>query len=113
MPRTWRNLTISFGLVNAPVSIAPALDKGGVKGNWLCPKHLTKVKQQHYCVDCKGTVDEIVTGFEIGEGNYVVPDLEVLKPQRSKAITLDAIVPADEISPSYYEHTYLVWPSDG
>jgi DNA end-binding protein Ku len=69
----------------------------------LCPKH--------------GEVpnDEIVEGFEYAKGKYVEFDkeeLDVLRTDAEKALTIDAFVSAEEIDPIYFDgRMYYLIPS--
>jgi len=57
--------------------------------------------------------DDIVMGFEVSRGRYVVFDdeeLEVLRPQATHAIDVTDFVSLDDIDPVYYEKTYWLAP---
>lgn len=59
--------------------------------------------------------DEIVSGYEYGRGKYVEiepEELDRLRTNREKALTIDAFVPPDEIDPIYYDgRMYYLLPA--
>lgn len=91
------NAEVHFHLLHAP-------DHERIHFAKVCPKH-GEVPQ-----------DEIVEGFEYAKGKYVEFDkeeLDELRTQSEKALTLDAFVDADEIDPIYFDgRMYYLIPSD-
>lgn len=60
--------------------------------------------------------DEMVRGYEIKKGKYVVvtdEELERLAPDKTRDIDLKRFVPADSIPPVYFERGYFLTPSEG
>lgn len=58
--------------------------------------------------------DEIVRGYEIEEGRYVVvtdEELEALEPRKWREIDLQRFVDADEIDPMYFQRAYFLTPA--
>ncbi len=56
---------------------------------------------------------DIVKGYELGNGEYVVLDaseLQAVAPERSQAIEVEAFVDVKEIDPLYYRGAYYVVP---
>ena len=59
--------------------------------------------------------DEIVKGFELSKGNYVLlddEDIEAVKLESKKTLELVQFVDAHEIDPLYFEKPYYVAPAD-
>ena len=59
--------------------------------------------------------DEIVRGFEVSKGQYVILDddeIEAVKIESKRTLELVQFVDADEIDPLYYEKPYYVAPTD-
>lgn len=57
--------------------------------------------------------DEIVRGYEIDKGKFVVitdEELERLEPEKSRDINLKRFVPEDSIPPIYFERGYFLVP---
>ena len=63
----------------------------------------------------RGPSDEIVEGFEVAKGKYVEfekEELDLLRSEQEKALTIDAFVSADEIDPIYFDgRMYYLIPS--
>lgn len=60
--------------------------------------------------------DEIVRGYEIDKGKYVVitdEELERLAPEKTRDIDLKVFVPEDSIPPVYFERGYFLTPAAG
>src|SRR5436305_12573001 len=88
MRTTW-NGSISFGLVNIPVGLAPATKpaarQSDVSFRMLHNECLTPIKQKRWCPfhDREVTQDEIVRGWEVSKGEFVVvedAELEAIEP---------------------------------
>src|SRR5688572_33353548 len=62
------------------------------------------------------TDDDIVRGYEVDKGKFVVvedEDLERLAPERTRDIDLSVFVPVDDIDPIYFERAYFMIPTGG
>jgi DNA end-binding protein Ku len=60
--------------------------------------------------------DEMVRGYEIDKGKYVVitdEELERLAPEKSRDIDLKVFVPEESIPPVYFERGYFLTPGAG
>jgi len=60
--------------------------------------------------------DQLVRGYEIKEGKYVVitdEELERLAPEKTRDIDLKRFVPEDSIPPVYFERGYFLTPGSG
>ncbi|MDQ2937691.1 MAG: hypothetical protein M3R67_09295 [Acidobacteriota bacterium] len=60
--------------------------------------------------------DEIVRGYEIDKGKYVVvtdEELERLAPEKTRDIDLKVFVPEESIPPVYFERGYFLTPAPG
>jgi len=107
--------TISFGLVSIPVELFPATRSSTVHFRMLSPDG-TPVRRRYYCPEHNQDVeaDEIVRGYEIAKGEYVVlhdEELESLEPQKSRDIDLRLFVNVAEIPPTYFERAYYLAPA--
>jgi DNA end-binding protein Ku len=114
---SWRG-QLRFGLVSFEVQAINA----EIKENAEVHFHLLHEPDQeriHYAKMCPkhGEVsnDEIVEGFEYAKGRYVEFDkeeLDVLRTEAEKALTIDAFVNGDEIDPIYFDgRMYYLIPS--
>ena len=60
--------------------------------------------------------DEMIRGFEITQGKYVVvtdEELERLAPEKTRDIDLKRFVPVESIPPVYFERGYFLTPGGG
>jgi DNA end-binding protein Ku len=113
----WRG-AISFGLVNVPVKLYSAVSKKTVRFNQLHEKDNSRIQMKRFCADEDEEVpfEEIVKGYEISPGRYVVitpEELEGLDPKKTRTIDIEDFVDLDEIDPLYYEHPYYLAPDTG
>lgn len=106
--------TITFGLVSVPVELYPAyrsqrvslrmVSKKGtpLERRYICPKHGRELDR-----------DEIVRGYEIEEGTYVVltdEELERLAPERTRDIDLRLFVDIGQIDPILFDRAWYLAP---
>ncbi len=121
-PRTkfrasWKG-PIRFGLVSFQVQAinAEAKEKAEIHFHLL---HATDHERIHYAKICPkhGEVpnDEIVEGFEYGKGRYVEvekDELDALRSDSERALTIDAFISPDEIDPLYFDgRMYYLLPA--
>jgi DNA end-binding protein Ku len=113
----WRG-AISFGLVNVPVKLYSAVSKKNVQFNQLHDKDSSRIRMKRFCAeeDTEVPYEEIVKGYEISPGQYVVitpEELEALDPKKTRTIDIEEFVDLDEIDPLFYEHPYYLAPDTG
>ncbi len=116
---TW-NGSLSFGLVSIPVGLAaatkPAARQSDVSFRLLHRECLTPIKQKRWCPQHDREVgpDELVKGWEVAKGQFVVveeDELEALEQQDdSRAIAIEAFVPLDDVDPVWMDRTYFLVP---
>lgn len=114
---SWRG-QLRFGLVSFEVQAVNAEIKENAEVHFHL-LHEPDHERIHYAKLCPkhGEVpnDEIVEGFEYAKGKYVEFDkeeLDVLRTDAEKALTIDAFVSADEIDPIYFDgRMYYLIPS--
>ena len=105
--------SISFGLVNIPITINPILQDNDVSFNQLHKKCLTRIKYVKYCPHCKREVkqEDIIKGYKVNEDKYITLTSEELKNLRVETegnIEIVGFVGASEIDPVFYEKSYVV-----
>ena len=110
MRTTW-NGSISFGLVNIPIGLAPATKpaarQSDVSFRLLHRECKSPIKQKRWCPihDREVGPDEIVKGWEVSKGEFVIveeADLEALeRDSTSRAIDITGFVPEDTVDPMY------------
>ena len=120
MRTTW-NGSLSFGLVSIPVGLAPATKpaarQSDVSFRLLHRECATPIKQKRWCPthDREVTQDEIVRGFEVAKGQFVIvedADLEALeRSDDSRSIEITRFVQEDAVDPIYFDRTYFLVPA--
>ncbi|MGH9107670.1 MAG: Ku protein [Acidimicrobiales bacterium] len=115
MPRSIWSGSISFGLVNVPVKLVTATAPKNVRFHQLHGADGGRVNQKRVCSVDGEEVDysEIVKGYEIRRGQYVVvepEELEALAPEASRNIEIEEFVDLAEIDPLFFEHSYYLVP---
>jgi DNA end-binding protein Ku len=113
----WRG-AISFGLVNVPVKLYSAVSKKTVRFNQLHERDNSRIQLKRFCAeeDQEVPYEEIVKGYEISPGQYVVittEELDNLDPKKTRTIDIEDFVDLDEIDPLFYEHPYYLAPDTG
>jgi DNA end-binding protein Ku len=120
MRTTW-NGSISFGLVNIPIGLAPATKpaarQSDVSFRLLHRECKTPIKQKRWCPvhDREVGPDEIVKGWEVSKGEFVIvedTDLEAIeRDSTSRAIDITGFVAQDSVDPIYFDRTYFLVPA--
>ena len=120
MRTTW-NGSISFGLVNIPVGLAPATApaarQSDVQFRMLHRECLTPIKQKRWCAvhDVEVGPDQIVRGWELSKGQFIPiedEELEALEHRdTSRSIDITRFVGADEVDPVFFDRTYYLVPA--
>jgi len=118
MPRPIWSGAISFGLVNVPVKLYTAVDRKTVRFNQLNSKTGTRIAQKRVDPETGEEVpyEDLVKGYEISKGRYVVIDpeeLDALEPRKTRMIDIEDFVEQDEIDPVFYDHPYYLAPDTG
>jgi DNA end-binding protein Ku len=119
--RTIWNGSITFGLVNIPVGMAlatkPAARQSDVSFRTLHRECGTPIKQKRWCPTHEREVerDELVKGWEVAKGEFVVvedADLEAIEQiDDSKSIEITRFVDAEEVDPVFFDRTYYLAPA--
>ena len=122
MRTTW-NGSLSFGLVSIPVGLAPATKpaarQSDVSFRLLHRECATPIKQKRWCPthDREVSQDEIVRGFEVTKGQFLIvedADLEAIeRHDDSRSIEITRFVPEESVDPIYFDRTYFLVPAAG
>jgi DNA end-binding protein Ku len=116
MRAIWKG-AISFGMVTIPVKLYTATEQKDVRLRMLCAKHQAPIQEKRFCTDGGEELnwDELVRGYEVAKGEFVVLDpdeIEAAKPESSTTIDIGDFVEAKEIDPIYFEKTYFLEPTE-
>jgi DNA end-binding protein Ku len=120
MRTTW-NGSVSFGLVNIPVGLAPATKpaarQSDVSFRMLHRECGTPIKQKRWCPVHERDVesDELVRGWEVAKGQFVTvedAELEAIEQRdTSRSIEISRFVRLEEVDPVYFDRTYYLVPA--
>ena len=114
-PRSLWSGAISFGLVNVPVKMMTAVSPKDVRFNQLHAKDHSRISQKRFCAEegVEIPFDEIVKGYEVRPGTYVViepEELDGLDPVATHTIDILEFVDLDQIDPVYFDKPYYLVP---
>jgi len=106
---------LSFGLVNVPVGLYPATADQTIHFNQLHKgtSHRIRYKKVDEVTGDEVTTEDIVNGFPLGGGEYVVVTRDELKeaaPGKSETIEISDFVDLGEIDPVHFRQTYYLAP---
>ncbi|WP_334142006.1 non-homologous end joining protein Ku [Rhabdothermincola sp.] len=115
MPRAIWSGSISFGLVNIPVKLYSAVTRKTVQFNQLDARTHARVKQKRVSAETGEEVpwEQVVKGYELGSGNYVVitdEELAALDPKAVRTIDIEEFVDLADIDPIFYDSAYYLAP---
>lgn len=111
---TWSGY-LSFGLVSIPVGLFTATSDQTVHFNQLHKGTSNRVRYKKIdeATGEELSTDDIVNGYPVGDGEYVVVTKEELKeaaPGKSDVIEITDFVELHEIDPMYFRQTYYLAP---
>lgn len=117
MPRSsaiWTG-SISFGLVTVPVRLVSATRSQDVRFHQLEAETGARIRYRRVSEQTGEEVpnDQIVKGYELENGHYVVlegDELAALKPKASRQIEIEDFVDLAEIDPIFFEQPYYLVP---
>jgi DNA end-binding protein Ku len=122
MRTTW-NGSLSFGLVSIPVGLAPATKpaarQSDVSFRLLHRECATPIKQKRWCPthDREVSQDEIVRGYEVAKGQFIIvedADLEAIERRDdSRSIDITRFVPYDTVDAIHFDRHYYLVPGSG
>jgi DNA end-binding protein Ku len=113
----WKG-SISFGLVNIPIKLHAATEDKDIKLRSLHKECHTPIKYEKICPVCEKELemDEIVKGYEIAKGKFVIleeSELEELKKaSEEKAVEIIDFIKMEEIDPIYFNRSYYMSPNE-
>ena len=112
----WRG-QIRLALVSIPVELFPATKSGATIAFHQVHEPTGKRIKYEKVVPGVGPVDrdEIVKGYEVSKGHYVLLDpeeIESVKLESRKTLDLVQFVDSNDIDPMYFDKPYFVVPAD-
>jgi DNA end-binding protein Ku len=112
----WKG-AISFGMVTIPVKLYTATESNDVRFRLLHKDDGAPIEEKRFCTaDGKEVAwDDLVRGYEVSKGEFVVLDpeeIDAAKPESSTTIEIGDFVEASEIDPVYFEKSYFLEPTE-
>jgi len=107
--------TLSFGLLNVPVSLMSGERKVDLQFRMLDSRDRKPIRFERVNADTGEEVPwkDIVKAYEYDKGSYVVLDESDIKsaaPESHETVEVESFVDASQIDPRYFEKPYLLVP---
>jgi len=108
--------TLSFGLLNVPVSLMSGERKVDLHFRMLDSRDKKPIRYERVNAETGEEVPwkDVVKAFEYDKGSYVVVEQEDIRsaaPESHEAVEVEAFVDADVIAPQYFEKPYVLVPA--
>jgi DNA end-binding protein Ku len=115
VPRTIWKGALSFGLVNIPVGLYPATSDKSIHFNQFEEGTSDRIRYKKVNERTGDEVanEDIVRGFDLGGGEYVImteEELESAEPKKSRQIEISDFVSQPDIDPVYFRSSYFLAP---
>jgi DNA end-binding protein Ku len=109
--------SVSFGLVNVPISLYSAIDPKEVHFNLVHETDGGRIHQKRVCDKDGEEVpwEEVAKGYAVTKRKMVMvttDELQALDPKASRTIDIVDFVDGAEINPLFYDHSYYAGPKD-
>jgi DNA end-binding protein Ku len=116
VPRSLWTGSLSFGLVNVPVSLEPAVRDLDLHFRQLHAKDGAPIEVQRWCSkeNVEVPYEEITHGYELDDGDQVIVsdlELQAIEPRRTRTIDIEQFVDLADVDPIYFEHPYFLVPA--
>jgi len=117
MRAIWKG-SISFGLVNIPIALYPAVRREELKFHLLRKSDLSRVSNRRVAAADGKEVpwDQIVKGYEYEKGKYVVlkdDDFARVDIEATQTVDITDFVKIEEVSPIFFYKPYFMEPEKG
>jgi DNA end-binding protein Ku len=115
VPRTIWKGALSFGLVNIPVGLYPATSDKSIHFNQFEEGTSDRIRYKKVNERTGEEVpqDQIVRGFDLGGGEYVIlseEELESAEPKKTRQIEISDFVGLADIDPVFFRSSYYLAP---
>jgi DNA end-binding protein Ku len=117
MATIWKG-AITFGLVNIPVELRPAVRTDRLSFRMLHAEDLAPLKYERVCSADGEPVpwNDVVKGYEYAKGKFVVltpSDFEEAALEKSKTLDIIDFANDEEIDPRFFDTPYYLVPTKG
>jgi DNA end-binding protein Ku len=108
--------SVTIGLVNIPVKVLPMIYDKEVTFRFLHKEDGQPLKYQRVCTKDEKVVpwSDIVKGFEVAKGEFVIlskEELAAARPESDERIRVDKFVDYLSVEPIYFERSYILAPN--
>ena len=115
MPRSLWTGSLSFGLVNVPVSLVTAVRDLDLHFHQVHEKDGAPIEIKRWCSkeDVEVDYEEITHGYDVEDGRQViVSDLELaaIEPRKTRTIDIEQFIDLADVDPIYFDHPYFLVP---
>lgn len=115
MPHSLWNGTVTFGMVRVPVKLYSAVESRAVRFHERHARDGAPIRHRRMCAREEREVPyaEIVKGFEVRSGEYVVlskEEIGAVDGRGAHVIDIEHFVREQEIDPVYYDRVYHLGP---
>lgn len=115
MPRSIWNGTVAFGLVRVPVKLYSATESKRIPLRERHAQDGAAIEHKRLCAKEGREVpySEIVKGYEVSEGSYVVltkEEVAAAEGPEAHVVEIEHFVDREQIDPAYYERSYYLGP---
>lgn len=116
MPRPLWNGSLSFGLLNIPMSLMPAERNVDLHFRMLDSRNNAPIRYERVNAETGEEVPwkDVARAFEYKKGSYVVLEPEDIQAARSESkemVEIEAFIEATAIGPEYFEKPYVLVPA--
>lgn len=115
MARPYWKGSISFGLVNVPVALHPAVRRKDVRFHLYHDADGGRIREKRVCTldDREVPWEHVVKGYELSKGKVVTVTQEELRaadPERERTIVIEEFVKMGQVDLMLHEQSYWVAP---
>ena len=113
MPRSIWNGTVSIGAVHVPVKLYSATESKTIRFHEVHLEDGARIEHRRFCAkeDREVPYEEVVKGYEVASGEYVVLDKDEIKAAAGGTghlIDVEHFVCSADIDPVFYERSYYL-----
>jgi len=115
MARPYWKGSISFGLVNVPVALFPAVRRKDVRFHLYHDADGGRIREKRVCTldDREVPWEHVVKGYEVSKGQVVTLTQEELRaadPERERTIVIEEFVKLDQVGVMLHDQSYWIAP---
>jgi DNA end-binding protein Ku len=115
MPRALWNGSLSFGLVNVPVSLVPATRSRDIRMREIDADRGEPVSMRRICTadGSQVPIEEVARGLEVDGAMVMLTDEELgaAQPRRTDTIEIESFIELSELDPMSYDRSYWLAPA--